>query len=169
MQRCRVPFLAEECEKGSSFRSQEKDKGSAFIVRERFPYFLLVALVRPAIDKANPLSPLLATLTLVHPLCTLFRASTKTLWASKRAFLLRPRPAFYVRRGRLHNSMVQFVERSSLLGVEEFARLILSNEPLLIPSYSWNGMGSRETNRNYSNISIIQQRNRCVRTRIAIM
>lgn len=26
--------------------------------------------------------------------------------------------------------MVQLVERSSLLGVEEFARLILSNEPL---------------------------------------
>lgn len=73
-----VPTVQNDPLKGSdlSLAKEEKDKGSAFIARERFPYFLLVALVRPAIDKASPpLAPFLATLTLSHPLCTLFHAA----------------------------------------------------------------------------------------------
>lgn len=74
--------------KGRWFQSREKDKGSAFIARERFPYFLLVALVRPAIDKANPLPPLLATLTLVHPLCTLLSARPRKRFEPRNALSL---------------------------------------------------------------------------------
>lgn len=73
-----VPTVQNDPLKGSdlSLAKEEKDKGSAFIARERFPYFLLVALVRQAIDKASPpLAPFLATLTLSHPLCTLFHAA----------------------------------------------------------------------------------------------
>ena len=122
------PLVREEIgeeERGDDFSRAEKDKGSAFIARERFPYFLLVALVRPAIDKANPLSPLLATLTLVHPLCTLLFVRPRKRFEPRNALSLFVHEVVVSLRRSLAVNPIDPTIRRCLQLAEEFARLML--------------------------------------------